>query len=57
MLYQDGEPIVDVTDDSDYNLEANEVETYVPQVRVDSVQPAHIYDDIDEEEEQPEKQE
>jgi hypothetical protein len=57
LLYQDGEPIVDVTDDSDYNLEANEVETYVPQVRVDSVQPAHIYDDIDEEEEQPEKQE
>ncbi len=57
MLYQDSEPIVDVTDDCDYNPETNEVETYVPPARVDSVQPAHIYDDIDEEEEQQEQQE
>jgi hypothetical protein len=57
LLYQDSEPIVDVTDDCDYNPETNEVETYVPPARVDSVQPAHIYDDIDEEEEQQEQQE
>jgi hypothetical protein len=57
LLDQDGEPVVDVTDDYDYNLEANEAETYVPPARVDSVQPAHIYDDIDGEEEQPEDQE